>query len=60
VRPGVYAEGATEVNGLSITKNGIRLIGESSGADRVVLHKAQDQRNGMVVVPSIVTDCRLP
>jgi parallel beta-helix repeat protein len=57
VRPGVYPEGASETNGLSITKNGIRLIGESSGEDRVVLRKAQDQRNGIVVVPSIVTDC---
>ncbi len=57
VRPGVYKEGATPANGLSITKSGIRLIGMSSGADRVVVQKAQDQRNGMVVVPSIVTDC---
>lgn len=57
VRPGTYLEGATETNGLSITKSGIRLIGESSGEDRVVLRKAQDQRNGIVVVPPAVTDC---
>ncbi|MCC6640065.1 MAG: right-handed parallel beta-helix repeat-containing protein [Deltaproteobacteria bacterium] len=57
VRPGTYKEGATSTNGLSITKNGIKLIGMSSGADRVVVQKAQNQRNGMVIVPSIVTDC---
>lgn len=57
VRPGTYLEGATETNGLSITKSGIRLIGESSGDERVVLRKAQDQRNGIVVVPPAVTDC---
>ncbi|CAG0985788.1 hypothetical protein MYXO_02120 [Myxococcaceae bacterium] len=57
VRPATYKEGATETNGLSITKNGIKLIGMSSGDDRVIVQKAQDQRNGMVIVPSIVTDC---
>lgn len=57
VRPATYKEGATATNGLSITKNGIKLIGMSSGSDRVVVQKAQNQRNGMVVVPSIVTDC---
>jgi parallel beta-helix repeat protein len=57
VRPGTYFEGATATNGLSITKNGIRLLGQSSGEDRVVLHKADDQLNGVVVVPGIVTDC---
>lgn len=44
-------------NGLSITKNGIRLIGQTTKNKRVVLENAGNQRNGIVVVPEDRTDC---
>jgi len=57
VLPGLYRETADKVNGLNITKSGIRLIGLSKGSRRVVLQNAGNQRNGIVVVPGDRTDC---
>lgn len=57
VLAGTYRETADPVNGLNITKNGIRLIGQTTPNKRVVLENAGNQRNGIVVVPDDRTDC---
>jgi len=57
VQAGVYRELSDPTNGLRITKNGIRLIGQSNPRKRVVLRNAGNQRNGIVVVPPMVSDC---
>jgi parallel beta-helix repeat protein len=57
VLAGTYREFADETNGLTIAKNGIRLIGQSTKKKRVVLENAGLQRNGIVVVPPMATDC---
>jgi parallel beta-helix repeat protein len=57
VLAGVYRELADPTNGLHITKNGIRLVGQSAPGKRVVLENAGNQRNGIVVVPPDRTDC---
>jgi parallel beta-helix repeat protein len=57
VLSGVYREVADPVNGLNITKSGIRLIGQRGPGKRVVLENAGNQRNGIVVVPPDRTDC---
>lgn len=54
---GVYRETADATNGLNITKSGIRLVGQSNPAKRVVLENAGNQRNGIVVVPEERADC---
>jgi parallel beta-helix repeat protein len=54
---GVYRELANPVNALNVTKNGIRLIGQSGPGKRVVLENAGNQRNGIVVVPEDRVDC---
>jgi parallel beta-helix repeat protein len=57
VLAGVYHETADPTNGLNITKDGIRLLGQSTPTKRVVLENAGNQRNGIVVVPEDRTDC---
>jgi parallel beta-helix repeat protein len=57
VQAGVYRETADPTNGLNITKNGIRLIGQNTPRKRVVLENAGNQRNGIVVVPEDRADC---
>jgi parallel beta-helix repeat protein len=57
VLSGVYRELSDPTNGLRITKNGIRLIGQSNPEKRVILQNAGNQRNGIVVVPPEATDC---
>lgn len=57
VLAGTYREIADPTNGLNITKNGIRLIGQSTPGKRVVLENSGNQRNGIVVVPEDRTDC---
>jgi len=54
---GVYRELQNPTNGLNITKNGIRLIGQSAPGKRVVFENAGSQRNGIVVVPPDRADC---
>jgi parallel beta-helix repeat protein len=57
VLAGVYRETADNTNGLTITKDGIRLLGQSTPSKRVVLENAGGQRNGIVVVPEDRTEC---
>jgi parallel beta-helix repeat protein len=57
VLAGVYRELSNPVNGLNITKNGIRLIGQSAPGKQVVFENAGNQRNGIVVVPEDRVDC---
>jgi parallel beta-helix repeat protein len=57
VLAGTYRELSDPVNGLRITKSGIRLIGQSNSQKRVILENAGNQSNGIVVVPPIVEDC---
>jgi parallel beta-helix repeat protein len=57
VLAGVYSEVQNTTNGLNITKNGIRLIGQSTPNKRVIFENAGSQRNGIVVVPEDRTDC---
>jgi parallel beta-helix repeat protein len=57
VQAGVYRELGNPTNGLNITKNGIRLIGQTTPNKRVILENAGNQRNGIVVVPPEEQDC---
>ena len=57
VLAGVYRETSNNDNGLNITKDGIRLIGQKTPKKRVVLENAGGQRNGIVVVPEDRKDC---
>jgi parallel beta-helix repeat protein len=57
VLAGTYRELADPTSGLRITKNGIRLIGQSNPQKRVILENAGNQRNGIVVVPPEAEDC---
>ena len=57
VLAGTYRETQDPTNGLNITKNGIKLIGQTTKKKRVVLENAGSQRNGIVVVPDDRTDC---
>jgi hypothetical protein len=57
VLAGVYREIGNPTNGLNITKNGIRLIGQKAPSKRVILENAGNQRNGIVVVPPAEKDC---
>jgi len=57
VLAGVYREIGNPTNGLNITKNGIRLIGQNTPNKRVIIENAGNQRNGIVVVPPEETDC---
>jgi parallel beta-helix repeat protein len=57
VLAGVYRETGNPTNGLNITKNGIRLIGQKTRKKRVILENAGNQRNGIVVVPPAEKDC---
>jgi parallel beta-helix repeat protein len=77
VQAGVYKEHANATNGLNITKNGIRLIGQKTnrsngqnsnghgnGQDKdkdkpsgVTIRNTNGQRNGIAVVPPMVTEC---
>lgn len=57
VLAGEYRELADPVNGLNISKSGIRLIGQNTKNKRVVLKNAGNQRNGIVAVPPDRTDC---
>jgi parallel beta-helix repeat protein len=54
---GTYREVQNPTNALTITKNGLRLIGQTTKKKRVVLANAGNQRNGIVVVPEDRTDC---
>jgi parallel beta-helix repeat protein len=53
----VYREIGNPTNGLNITKNGIRLIGQNTPNKRVIIENAGNQRNGVVVVPPSEKDC---
>jgi len=57
VLAGTYREVQNPTNGLNITKNGIRLIGQTTKKKRVIFENAGSQRNGIVVVPEDRTDC---
>jgi parallel beta-helix repeat protein len=57
VLAGTYREQSDPTNGLTITKNGISLIGQNTKKKRVVLENAGNQRNGIVVVPEDRVDC---
>ena len=57
VLAGTYREVQNPTNGLNITKNGIRLIGQTTKNKRVIFENAGSQRNGIVVVPDDRTDC---
>ncbi|MDH3646643.1 MAG: right-handed parallel beta-helix repeat-containing protein [Gammaproteobacteria bacterium] len=54
---GTYSELQNPTNGLTITKNGISLIGQRTKDKRVVFENAGNQRNGIVVVPEDRADC---
>ena len=54
---GTYRELQNPTNALTITKNGIRLIGQTTKKKRVVIENAGSQRNGLVIVPEDRTDC---
>ena len=54
---GTYSELQNPTNGLTITKNGIRLIGQTTKKKRVIFENAGNQRNGIVVVPEDRADC---
>ncbi len=54
---GTYRELKDPTNALTITKNGIRLIGQTTKKKRVVIENAGNQRNGLVIVPEDRTDC---
>jgi parallel beta-helix repeat protein len=57
VLSGLYHEYGDATNALSITKDGIQLIGEMGPGKEVVLENAGRQRNGIAVVPDDRTDC---
>jgi parallel beta-helix repeat protein len=57
VLAGTYRDLSDKTNGLTITKNGIRLIGQTTKNKRVVFENAGNQRNGIVVVPEDRADC---
>ena len=54
---GTYREVQNPTNGLTITKNDLRIIGQTTRKKRVVIENAGSQRNGIVVVPEDRTDC---
>ena len=54
---GTYRELQNPTNGLTITKNGLTIIGQKTKKKRVVLENAGSQRNGIVIVPEDRTDC---
>jgi parallel beta-helix repeat protein len=54
---GTYRELSDPTNALTITKNGLTIIGQKTRKKRVVLENAGNQRNGIVVVPEDRTDC---
>ena len=57
VLAGTYRELSDPTNALTITKNGLRIIGQTTKKKRVVLENAGNQRNGIVVVPEDRADC---
>lgn len=57
VLAGTYRELSDPTNALTITKNGLRIIGQTTKKKRVVIENAGNQRNGIVVVPEDRTDC---
>ena len=57
VLAGVYEEPCNPTNGLNISKNGIRLVGQSNKNKRVIIKSTGGQRNGIVIAPPEVTDC---
>jgi len=57
VLAGTYRDLSDKTNGLTITKSGIRLIGQTTKKKRVVFENAGNQRNGIVVVPEDRKDC---
>ncbi len=54
---GTYKEVQNPTNGLTITKNGLTIIGQKTKKKRVVIENAGSQRNGIVVVPEDRADC---
>ena len=54
---GTYRETADPTNGLTITKNGLTIIGQKTRKKRVIIENAGNQRNGVVVVPEDRSDC---
>ena len=54
---GTYKEVQNPTNGLTITKNGLTIIGQKTKKKRVVIENAGSQRNGIVVVPEDRSDC---
>jgi parallel beta-helix repeat protein len=54
---GTYRELQNPTNALTITKNGLTIIGQTTKKKRVVIENAGNQRNGIVVVPEDRTDC---
>jgi len=57
VLAGVYREYRDPNSALTINKDGIRLIGQSTPNKRVILENAGQQRNGIAVVPADRNDC---
>jgi parallel beta-helix repeat protein len=60
VMPGTYHEGVGAANrtALTISKDGIRLIGVRRGNEKVILENAGGQNNGIAVVPPQETECQ--
>jgi len=54
---GTYREVQNPTNGLNITKSGITLVGQRTKKKEVIIENAGSQRNGIVIVPPIVSDC---
>ena len=54
---GTYRELQNPTNALTITKNGLTIIGQTTKKKRVVIENAGSQRNGIVVVPQDRADC---
>lgn len=54
---GTYRELQNPTNALTITKNGLTIIGQTTKKKRVVIENAGNQRNGIVVVPEDRADC---
>jgi parallel beta-helix repeat protein len=54
---GTYSELQNPVNGLNISKSGIKLIGQETPNKKVIFENAGNQRNGIVFAPPENTDC---
>ncbi len=56
IEPGVYHESAGSLNAVTLSKDGIHLIGHPASGHPVVLENAGDQQNGVVAAPANSVD----